>query len=147
MNETLYSILSGSERKRLQLYDSDKNFLLYKKLLDEDNFGTIEALSRAIHETAASQMEDITYREEKMKDIMNAAHAYHKDFLRQHKDLTPTPDTSVVIKEKENATKAMVDTISTDQNAYVDRVFTSSTIEPSEKALMHQPPSTARMMT
>ena len=30
INETLYSILSGTERRRLMLYESDKSFLLFK---------------------------------------------------------------------------------------------------------------------
>ena len=69
INETLYSLLSGTERKRLQLYESDKSFLLYKTLLEDDGLGTIDALCRAMHEIASKQMADIEYREEKMRDI------------------------------------------------------------------------------
>ena len=89
INETLFSILSGSERKRLQLYESDKSFLHYKDLLEDDGFGTCEALCRILHEGASAQMSDINYREGKMMDIQNASKNYHKDFLKNNKDLTP----------------------------------------------------------
>ena len=41
INETLRSVLSGKERRRLELYDNDKNSLLYQALLCDDGTGDI----------------------------------------------------------------------------------------------------------
>ena len=41
INDTLMSTLGGRERRRLELYDSDKNSLLYQQLLLDDGTGRI----------------------------------------------------------------------------------------------------------
>jgi len=41
INDTLMSTLGGRERRRLELYDSDKNSLLYQQLLLDDGTGKI----------------------------------------------------------------------------------------------------------
>lgn len=41
INETLRSILGGKERRRLELYDNEKNSILYQALLIDDGTGNI----------------------------------------------------------------------------------------------------------
>ena len=43
INETLRSVLGGKERRRLELYDNEKNALLYDNLLNDDGSGNTEA--------------------------------------------------------------------------------------------------------
>ena len=42
INESLRSVLGGKERRRLELYDNEKQFLLYQKLLVDDGRGDID---------------------------------------------------------------------------------------------------------
>ena len=49
INETLRSILGGKERRRLELYDNEKNSLLYQHLLCDDGGGNIAGLMRELH--------------------------------------------------------------------------------------------------
>jgi len=51
------SILGGKERRRLELYDSDKNSLLYAHLLDDDGTSNIQELMRILHEKASDEIE------------------------------------------------------------------------------------------
>lgn len=44
-------------------------------------------MCRQLHEAASLALEDETYKEEKIKDVKNAAKNYHKDFLKDHRDL------------------------------------------------------------
>lgn len=39
ISETLKAVLGGKERRRLELYDNDKNSLLYQALLIDDGSG------------------------------------------------------------------------------------------------------------
>jgi len=53
----LMSILGGKERRRLELYDSDKNSLLYAHLLDDDGTSDITEAMRLLHEKATEEIE------------------------------------------------------------------------------------------
>ena len=57
INDTLMSILGGRERRRLELYDNDKNSLLYSNLLDDNGLGDISIAMRALHDKAAMEIE------------------------------------------------------------------------------------------
>jgi hypothetical protein len=57
INDTLMSTLSGRERRRLELYDSDKNSLLYQQLLADDGTGKVQELMRELHERASTEIE------------------------------------------------------------------------------------------
>ena len=72
INESLRSILSGKERRRLELYDNDKNSLLYQQLLCDDGSGNIMAQMRELHEVASKEIEE---EEAKKKRRMNVAEA------------------------------------------------------------------------
>ena len=72
INETLRSILSGKERRRLELYDNDKNSLLYQQLLCDDGSGNVMAQMRELHEAASKEIEE---EEAKKKRRMNIAEA------------------------------------------------------------------------
>jgi hypothetical protein len=63
INDTLMSTLGGRERRRLELYDSDKNSLLYQQLLLDDGTGKVQELMRELHEKASSEIE----KQEKLK--------------------------------------------------------------------------------
>ena len=52
INETLRSVLDGKERRRLELYDSEKTAILYKNLVQDDGTGNIAELMRDLHERA-----------------------------------------------------------------------------------------------
>lgn len=57
INDTLMSTLGGRERRRLELYDSDKNSLLYQQLLTDDGTGKVQELMRELHERASTEIE------------------------------------------------------------------------------------------
>lgn len=57
INDTLMSTLGGRERRRLELYDSDKNSLLYQQLLMDDGTGKVQELMRELHEKASTEIE------------------------------------------------------------------------------------------
>ena len=58
INETLRSVLSGKERRRLELYDNEKNGLLYQRLLHDDGSGRIAEMMRDLHQRAAFEIEE-----------------------------------------------------------------------------------------
>jgi hypothetical protein len=51
------SVLGGRERRRLELYDNDKNSLLYQLLLDDDGTGDIQEMMRKLHDKASNEIE------------------------------------------------------------------------------------------
>jgi hypothetical protein len=51
------SVLGGKERRRLELYDNDKNSLLYQLLLDDDGTGDIQEMMRKLHDKASLEIE------------------------------------------------------------------------------------------
>jgi ElaB/YqjD/DUF883 family membrane-anchored ribosome-binding protein len=82
MTETLMSVLGGRERRRLELYDSDKNSLLYAHLLDDDGTGNVQELMRILHDKASEEIE----KQEKAKKKAMAVSEASKTNL----NLTPT---------------------------------------------------------
>ena len=52
INDTLRSVLDGKERRRLELYDSEKAAILYKNLVADDGTGRMTELMRDLHERA-----------------------------------------------------------------------------------------------
>ena len=83
MTETLMSVLGGRERRRLELYDSDKNSLLYAHLLDDDGTGNVQEMMRLLHEKASDEIE----KQEKAKKKAMAISEASKTNL----NLTPSP--------------------------------------------------------
>ena len=57
INDTCRSILGGKEKRRLELYDADKNSLLYRNLLTDDGNGQIAVLMRQLHDNAYAEIE------------------------------------------------------------------------------------------
>lgn len=57
INETCRSILGGKEKRRLELYDCEKNSLLYQNLLEDDGQGNIAEMMRQLHERAYAEIE------------------------------------------------------------------------------------------
>ena len=51
------SVLGGRERRRLELYDNDKNSLLYQLLLIDDGTGKVQQLMRELHDKASFEIE------------------------------------------------------------------------------------------
>lgn len=76
------SVLGGRERRRLELYDSDKNSLLYAHLLDDDGTGNVQELMRILHDKASEEIE----KQEKAKKKAMAVSEASKTNL----NLTPT---------------------------------------------------------
>lgn len=56
IHETLMSILGGRERRRLELYDQNKNSIMYQNLLVDDGSGNIQEKMRALHEKASDEL-------------------------------------------------------------------------------------------
>ena len=50
------SILDGKERRRLELYDSEKTAILYHNLVVDDGTGKIAEKMRDLHERAKCQL-------------------------------------------------------------------------------------------
>ena len=57
ITETCQSVLDGKAKRRLELYDCQKNSLLYQNLLVDDGHGEIALLMRQLHENAYAQIE------------------------------------------------------------------------------------------
>eukprot|EP00352_Strombidinopsis_acuminata_P009688 CAMPEP_0176352092 /NCGR_PEP_ID=MMETSP0126-20121128/10748_1 /TAXON_ID=141414 ORGANISM="Strombidinopsis acuminatum, Strain SPMC142" /NCGR_SAMPLE_ID=MMETSP0126 /ASSEMBLY_ACC=CAM_ASM_000229 /LENGTH=75 /DNA_ID=CAMNT_0017702995 /DNA_START=400 /DNA_END=627 /DNA_ORIENTATION=+ len=58
INETLRSVLSGKERRRLELYDSDKISILYQYILDDDDQSNIKEIMKGLHDKASEEIEE-----------------------------------------------------------------------------------------
>lgn len=56
VSETLRAVLSGKERRRLELYDNEKTGLLYQALLCDDGTGNIVELMRNLHKKASVEI-------------------------------------------------------------------------------------------
>ena len=56
IDETLRAVLSGKERRRLELYDAEKNAILYKSLIADDGTGKITEMMRDLHMKAAAEI-------------------------------------------------------------------------------------------
>ena len=75
LNDTLRSVLSGKERRRLELYDNEKNSLLYRNLLTDDGSGEIAELMRVLHAKASKEIEESDKRKIRQMAIEEAAQA------------------------------------------------------------------------
>ena len=73
INETLRSVLSGKERRRLELYDNEKNGLLYQQLLCDDGTGNVAGLMRKLHEKASIEIEEEDKRRKRRLAITEAS--------------------------------------------------------------------------
>ena len=73
INETLRSVLGGKERRRLELYDNEKNGLLYQQLLCDDGGGNIAGLMRELHEKASVEIEEEDKRRKRRLAITEAS--------------------------------------------------------------------------
>ena len=73
INETLRSVLGGKERRRLELYDNEKNSLLYQQLLCDDGGGNIAGLMRDLHEKASIEIEEEDKRRKRKLAITEAS--------------------------------------------------------------------------
>ena len=51
------SILGGRERRRLELYDQNKNSIMYQNLLVDDGSGNLIEKMRELHEQAADELQ------------------------------------------------------------------------------------------
>lgn len=51
-------MLDGKERRRLELYDSEKAAILYKNLVADDGTGRMSELMRDLHERAQNELEN-----------------------------------------------------------------------------------------
>lgn len=56
IDETLRAVLSGKERRRLELYDAEKNAILYRSLIADDGSGKIAEMMRDLHTKAAAEI-------------------------------------------------------------------------------------------
>lgn len=88
MTETLMSVLGGRERRRLELYDSDKNSLLYAHLLDDDGTGNVQEMMRLLHEKASDEIEKQEKAKKKAMAISDASKT----------NLNLTPSSSAMMK-------------------------------------------------
>ena len=66
-------MLAGKERRRLELYDNEKNSLLYRNLLTDDGSGEIAELMRALHAKASKEIEESDKRKIRAMAIEEAA--------------------------------------------------------------------------
>ena len=80
INETLRSVLAGKERRRLELYDNEKNALLYTNLLTDDGGGEIAELMRALHRKASREIEEADLRMKRQMAIAEAAQARARNY-------------------------------------------------------------------
>lgn len=76
INETLRSILGGKERRRLELYDNEKNAILYQQLLSDDGGGAIAGLMRDLHEKASIEIEEEDKRRKRRLAITEASNSH-----------------------------------------------------------------------
>jgi len=51
-------VLSGKERRRLELYDSDKISILYQYILDDDDQSNIKEIMKGLHDKASEEIEE-----------------------------------------------------------------------------------------
>ena len=84
INETLRSVLSGKERRRLELYDNEKNGLLYQQLLCDDGGGNVAGLMRQLHEKASIEIEEEDKRRKRRLAITEASQS--QNTLAQHEE-------------------------------------------------------------
>jgi hypothetical protein len=70
INETLRSILGGKERRRLELYDNEKNSILYQALLVDDGTGNIAQLMAELHEAASREIEEFKKQKKELEDAV-----------------------------------------------------------------------------
>ncbi len=75
INETLRSVLGGKERRRLELYDNEKNAILYQQLLSDDGSGNIAGLMRELHEKASIEIEEEDKRRKRRLAITEASNS------------------------------------------------------------------------
>ena len=73
INETLRSVLSGKERRRLELYDNEKNSILYQYLLVDDGRGNVSEIMRELHEKASLDIEEEDRRKKHRLAITEAS--------------------------------------------------------------------------
>ena len=73
INETLRSILGGKERRRLELYDNEKNSILYQALLVDDGTGNIAQLMAELHEAASREIEEEEKKKKRRAAISEAS--------------------------------------------------------------------------
>ena len=73
INETLRSILGGKERRRLELYDNEKNSILYQALLVDDGTGNISQLMAELHEAASREIEEEEKKRKRRAAISEAS--------------------------------------------------------------------------
>lgn len=67
------SVLGGKERRRLELYDNEKNSILYQQLLSDDGNGNIAGLMRTLHEKASIEIEEEDKRRKRRLAITEAS--------------------------------------------------------------------------
>ena len=80
VNETLRSVLGGKERRRLELYDNEKNSLLYEALLTDDGSGEIAEHMRKLHQKASREIEEADMRMKRQMAIAEAAQARARNY-------------------------------------------------------------------
>lgn len=73
INETLRATLSGKERRRLELYDNDKNSLLYQALLCDDGTGNVLEQMRLLHAKASAEITEEERRKKRRLAITEAS--------------------------------------------------------------------------
>ena len=73
INETLRSVLGGKERRRLELYDNEKNSILYQYLLVDDGKGNVSEIMRQLHEKASLEIEEEDRRKKHRLAITEAS--------------------------------------------------------------------------
>ena len=73
INETLRSVLGGKERRRLELYDNEKNSILYQYLLVDDGQGNVSEIMRDLHEKASLEIEEEDRRKKHRLAITEAS--------------------------------------------------------------------------
>ena len=72
ISETLKAVLGGKERRRLELYDNDKNSLLYQSLLVDDGSGHLLEQMRKLHAKAFAEVESEDKRKQKELAVKEA---------------------------------------------------------------------------
>ena len=75
INESLRAILGGKERRRLELYDNEKQFLLYQKLLCDDGVGDIDLQMRELHARAEGTVEEEMRKKKRHQALTEASNS------------------------------------------------------------------------
>lgn len=73
IGETLKSILGGKERRRLELYENEKNTLMYISMLNDDGSGQIAQLMRDLHLRANIEVIEADKRKKRQMAINEAS--------------------------------------------------------------------------